>query len=117
MKEKDCVFCKIIAGELPANFEYEDEDVVAFRDIEPSAPTHVLVIPKRHIKSLAESKDADIELLGKIQIIAKKVAEKCNIADGFKVVTNSGAKAGQIVHHIHYHVMGGWKKNPEKYQV
>jgi len=100
------IFSKIIAGELPADVVYEDDKALAFRDIHPVAPTHVLVIPKREIVNIGESVEDDAELLGHLMIVAGRVAKLENLTD-FRVVTNSGAGAGQSVFHLHLHVIGG----------
>lgn len=113
MPDTECIFCKIVAGELPSKKEYEDEDVIAIHDINPAAPVHLLVIPKKHIAKLAEARQEDQNLLGKIQIVAAKVAEKTGISDAFRVATASGKDAGQTIFHIHYHVIGGWGKETE----
>jgi histidine triad (HIT) family protein len=103
-----CLFCKIAKKEIPAKIAYEDDDTLAFHDINPAAPTHVLVIPKRHIVSLAETTDADQALLGKLLAVAKRVADAENrTAEGYRVVLNTGPNAGQSVHHIHVHVIAG----------
>ena len=100
------IFSKIIAREIPADIVYEDERSLAFRDINPVAPTHVLVIPKREIVNVGESSDDDAELLGHLMRVAAKVAKLEELSD-FRVVTNSGAGAGQSVFHLHLHVIGG----------
>ena len=100
------IFAKIIAGEIPADVVYEDERSLAFRDINPVAPTHVLVIPKTEIVNLGESSEDDAELLGHLMRVASEVAKLENLSD-FRVVTNSGAGAGQSVFHLHLHVIGG----------
>ncbi len=100
------IFSKIIAGELPADIVYEDEHALAFRDINPVAPTHVLVIPKREIVNVGESEDGDTEILGHLMRVAARVAELEGLSD-FRVITNSGAGAGQSVFHLHLHVIGG----------
>lgn len=106
----DCLFCKIGAGEIPSNVVYEDDELLAFRDISPKAPTHILIIPKKHVVSLADTTDAEAALLGKIQILARQLAEKEGIAEsGFRVISNSGADSGQEVPHLHYHLVGGRK--------
>ncbi|MFO0592694.1 MAG: histidine triad nucleotide-binding protein [Polyangiaceae bacterium] len=103
-----CLFCKIANKEIPAKIALEDDDLVAFHDINPVAPTHVLVIPKRHIASLADTTDGDEALLGKMLLAAKKVAAKEGIeASGFRTVFNTGANSGQAVFHVHMHVLGG----------
>ena len=106
----DCVFCEIIAGELPSKRHYEDDEILAFDDIHPSAPVHKLIISKKHIEKLADATNEDQNLLGKIQLVAKKLAEENSVSDNFKVVTNNGEKAGQVVKHLHYHMMGGFRK-------
>jgi histidine triad (HIT) family protein len=104
----DCLFCKIIAGDIPAEVVYEDEQVLAFRDIGPQAPTHVLVIPKKHIATLNDLQDSDAELVGRMMLAAKAVAEKEGIAEaGYRTVFNCNAGAGQTVFHIHLHILGG----------
>ena len=104
----DCLFCKIIAGEIPSTKVYEDEDVYAFRDINPQAPTHVLVIPKKHVASLAAADELDDATLAACLRACKKVAEAEGLAEGgFRVVSNCGDNACQSVHHLHFHVLGG----------
>ena len=106
----DCLFCKIAAGEIPCNKVYEDDDVLAFRDIAPKAPTHILIIPKKHIAHLADCTEEDAVLLAKIQLLAKLLADEEGIArSGFRVVSNSGEDSGQDVAHLHYHLLGGKK--------
>jgi histidine triad (HIT) family protein len=102
----DCVFCKIASGEINSKIIFENEDVIAFNDLNPQAPTHILIVPKRHIDSLIKAKEEDIELLGKIQYAAKLIAEKFKI-EHFRLVANNGSKAGQSVFHIHYHFLSG----------
>lgn len=104
---QQCIFCRIAAKEVPAGIVYEDGDIVAFRDLSPQAPTHVLVIPKRHVASLSDMIEADALLLGAMMLVAKKVALEAGLAAGYRVVTNSGPDAGQSVSHIHLHVLGG----------
>lgn len=103
-----CLFCKIVAGEIPSEKVFEDESAYAFRDINPQAPTHVLVIPKKHIASLAEAGEGDEELLGHVLHVAARVArDEGLVAGGYRTVINTGAGAGQSVFHIHAHVLGG----------
>ena len=103
-----CLFCKIVAKEIPAKILFEDDDLLAFHDINPGAPTHVLVIPKRHIVGLADVKPEDDALLGKIVRSAKRVAEETGIHEtGYRTVINTGPHAGQSVFHVHMHVLGG----------
>lgn len=107
MKEvTDCIFCRIVAKELPADVVYEDEQILAFRDIKPVAPVHILVIPKRHIKSLQDAQPADEQLLGALLGVARQVAAEQNLA-GYRVATNIGKDGGQVVGHLHLHVIGG----------
>lgn len=104
----DCLFCKMVAGEIKPSVVYEDDAVLAFRDINPQAPTHVLVIPKRHISTINDLKSEDADLVGRLYLGAKKVAEQDGIAaDGYRTVMNCNAAAGQTVFHIHLHVLGG----------
>ena len=105
---EDCIFCKIAAGEIPAKVVYEDEEVVAFHDMNPEAPTHILVIPKKHISSLAEATDGDQQVLGKLLLTVKDIAAEIFPPDtGYRTVINTGAEAGQSVYHIHAHLLGG----------
>ncbi len=102
------VFDKILAGEIPADVVYEDERALAFRDVSPQAPVHVLVIPKRRVLRVATATDDDTELLGHLLQVCRKVAEKEGIAaSGYRIVTNNGADGGQSVDHLHFHVIGG----------
>lgn len=104
----DCIFCKIINKEIPSEVVFEDEQVVAFKDINPLAPVHLLIIPKKHIESLDEASPEDEGLLGHILIVAQQLAKKSGIAEnGYRVVTNIGEEGGQIVKHLHFHVLGG----------
>ena len=104
----DCIFCKIVAGEIPAAKVYEDERAVAFRDINPQAPTHALVIPRAHVASLNEASEADEALLGHLLLVAARVArEEGHSEGGYRTVINTGAQAGQTVFHVHVHLLGG----------
>ena len=104
----DCLFCKIINGEIPSEKVYEDEFVYAFNDISPTAPVHVLIVPKKHISTINDIEKEDAELIGHIYLAAKKIAKEKKIAeDGYRVVTNCNKNAGQTVFHIHYHLIGG----------
>jgi histidine triad (HIT) family protein len=106
--DPDCLFCKIAAGEIPADIVAQDDHVLAFRDISPKAPTHVLLIPRRHIASAAELTDADAEMLGRLFAVAAQVAREASIAErGYRLVSNVGAGAGQTVPHLHFHLLGG----------
>jgi histidine triad (HIT) family protein len=103
-----CIFCRIAAGEAPADIVLTDDEAVVFRDLHPQAPTHLLVIPRRHVTSLAHAAPEDEALLGRLLALAAEAARRCGIAEGgYRVITNSGAGAGQSVFHIHLHVLGG----------
>ena len=106
----NCLFCKIIKGEIPSTKVYEDDEVLAFRDIEPMAPVHILVIPKKHINSLAEIESQDEILIGKISRVIAKIAKQEGISEsGYRVITNIGEDGGQTVKHLHFHLLGGKK--------
>ena len=108
MNAADCLFCRIAAGEIPADVLFSDELVVAFRDISPKAPTHVLLIPREHIESAAELDDGHAEVLGRLFAAAAQIARDQGVAErGYRLVTNSGAAAGQSVAHLHFHLLGG----------
>lgn len=103
----DCIFCKIIAGEIPSRKVYEDEEVYAFHDIHPFARVHFMIIPKRHIVSLADTVPEDRDILGKILLLAPKLAQEQGLGGGFKTLINTGHGGGQEVFHLHVHVFGG----------
>ena len=104
----DCIFCHIVARTIPATLVYEDDVIVAFDDINPQAPTHTLVIPRKHVTSIAELEDVDVELLGRLMLAGNKIAKLKGIADsGYRFVINTGANGGQTVSHLHLHVLGG----------
>jgi histidine triad (HIT) family protein len=103
----DCLFCKIIAGEIPSKKVYEDEQVYVFEDLKPAAPTHVLIVPKRHLDGLKEAAPADAEIIGYCHIIAAKLGRERNIEDGYRTVLNVGPRSGQSVLHLHLHLLGG----------
>jgi len=112
-QDQNCIFCQIAAGHSPAQMEYQDADVVAFWDIQPSAPTHLLIVPKKHIARLSESVEEDQTLLGKMLYAAKEVARRKGLdADGYRVVLNNGGHAGQVVEHLHMHLLGGADLGP-----
>ena len=105
-----CIFCRMVEGAAPARILFADEEVVAFHDIAPRAPVHVLVIPRRHITSLANTSENDRQILGTLLLAAAEVARRTGIAEtGYRVVTNNGSGAGQSVFHLHLHVLGGRK--------
>ncbi len=103
----DCLFCKICNGEIPSIILFEDEDLLAFRDIDPKAPFHALIVPKKHIESAAALGEEDGALLGKIFALAAKLCAEEGVTNGYRVVTNVGADGGQSVPHLHFHVLGG----------
>jgi len=103
----DCLFCKIVAGDIPSEKLYEDDDVIAFRDVNPQAPLHALVIPRKHVASLDDAEAGDGELLGKILLVARQLAAENGAGGGYRIVNNCGASAGQSVFHIHFHLLGG----------
>lgn len=103
----DCLFCKIIAGEIPSKKVYEDESVFAFYDINPQAPVHILVIPKEHIQSAAQITQENSAVVSHIFEVIAKIAKEQNFGNGFRVVTNCGEHAGQTVGHLHFHILGG----------
>ena len=103
----DCLFCKIVAGEIPSTKVYEDDSVLAFRDIAPQAPTHILVIPKSHIASVAEITEENAALISHIFQVIPQIARQEGLTGGYRVVSNCGPDAGQTVHHLHFHILGG----------
>jgi histidine triad (HIT) family protein len=103
----DCIFCKIIAGKLPSGKVYEDDEVFAFHDIHPVAPVHFMIVPKRHIATLADCTSADAPILGKLMAIIPELARQQGLNDGFRTVINTGRIGRQDVYHLHIHVMGG----------
>jgi histidine triad (HIT) family protein len=105
---ENCIFCSIVAGTIPARMVHSDDDTIAFRDINPQAPTHVLVVPRRHIASVDAIAPGDAELIGKLLMAAAGIARAEGVSDaGYRLVVNNGAAAGQTVDHIHVHVLGG----------
>ncbi len=105
---EECLFCRIVAGKIPSDIVYQDEDFLAFRDIEPQAPKHVIIIPKTHIISLAELTEKQQGLIGRLIILARNLAEKEGIAkSGYRLAINCGAEGGQVVPHLHLHLIGG----------
>lgn len=108
----DCIFCKIIAGHIPAKKIFEDGQAIAFFDIAPAAPTHILLIPKQHITSLAEVTQAQAALLGHLMVQVPKIAQDQGLTDGFRTIINSGRIGGQEVYHLHIHILGGPERLP-----
>ena len=106
----DCIFCKIIAKEIPSEIVYEDEEILAFKDIAPKAPVHIVVIPKKHIEKITEIEKQDEAVIGRIYSAINQIAREQGIAeDGFRVIINCGENGGQEVKHIHFHLLGGTK--------
>ena len=103
----DCIFCKIGRKEIPAKHIYDDAEIFAVEDIHPQAPTHLLISPRKHLVSLNDAEDGDAGMLGRILLVAKRLASERGIGSGYRVVINNGAEAGQSVDHLHVHVLGG----------
>ncbi len=106
MGDPDCIFCKIVAGEIPADKIYEDDQVIAFHDIHPKAKVHILIIPKKHIASLTEMSDTDEAVVGRMARVSKLIAEEQDLK-GYKVLINVNKEGGQVVFHLHMHLLGG----------
>lgn len=106
------IFAKIIAGELPADKVFENERIIAFKDIQPAAPVHILIVPKKEIKDLQSLEPQDFGLIGEIIAVAQELAVKFQIADGYRFLTNNGPSAGQSVFHLHFHLIGGKELGP-----
>ena len=106
-RDPHCLFCRIAAGEIPSERVHEDDEVIAFRDVAPRAPTHILVVPRRHVRDLHALTDADAGLMAKLVAAIRTVADSEGLGTGYRVVTNVGADAGQSVFHLHLHVLGG----------
>jgi histidine triad (HIT) family protein len=107
MNDPNCIFCKIVRGEIPAQKVYEDSDVLAFPDIRPQAPVHVLIVPKAHIATLYDATAAHQTALGKMLAVAGKIAREAGAGDGFRTIINNGRVGHQEVYHVHMHVLGG----------
>lgn len=108
--DPSCLFCRIAAGEIPADILYQDESVVAFRDIAPQAPTHLLLIPRKHVASTLDLAGEDVPLVGQLVTVATRLAKEAGfgtISEGYRLVINTGDAAGQSVHHLHLHLLGG----------
>jgi len=105
----DCIFCRIVKGEIPSKKVYEDDQTYAFEDLDPQAPTHVLIVPKKHIRGLKEAEAADAEVVGQCHLAAAKIARQRGIEDGYRTVLNVGPGSGQSVFHMHVHLLGGRK--------
>ncbi len=103
----DCVFCKIINGEIPSKTVYENDSVLAFHDINPGAPVHVLVVPKQHIRSIDHVDEGNVDAVKEIMLAIPKIANELGLDEGYRVITNIGQHGGQSVHHLHFHILGG----------
>jgi histidine triad (HIT) family protein len=113
---QDCLFCKIIEGTIPSSKVYEDEQVLAFHDIQPQAPKHILIIPKKHFASLNDAGEEDWPVIGQIHKAAQQIAKEQGVADaGYRLLNNCGKDAGQVVFHLHYHLLAGEKLSPLGY--
>ncbi|MGC3963560.1 MAG: histidine triad nucleotide-binding protein [Rhodocyclaceae bacterium] len=108
----DCIFCRIVKGDIPSDKLYEDDELLAFRDIRPLAPVHLLIIPKRHIATLADCSEQDAPLLGKMLAIVPRLAREAGLAEGFRTIINTGRVGGQEVYHLHVHILGGAQPLP-----
>lgn len=105
----DCLFCRIAAGEIPSTKVYEDDKLLAFRDINPQAPVHILIIPKQHFDSVDALDEASAPIVGDIMLVAKKLAKENGLESGYRIITNIGENGGQTVKHLHFHLLGGVK--------
>ena len=109
----DCIFCRIVARQNPADIEYEDDSVLAFKDIYPKAPVHVLIVPKRHIPSIAHMQREDAELMGRCLLAARAIGEAKGFAEkGYRISVNTGPEGGQVVYHVHFHFTAGRQRGP-----
>lgn len=108
---QDCIFCKIVNKEIPAEIIYENEKLIAFKDLNPAAPVHLLIIPKKHIPTLLDISETDIDLFGEIQLVASNIAKEMGLQNGCRLIANCNKDAGQEVYHIHYHLLAGRKFN------
>ena len=109
--EKDCIFCKIVNGEIPTEFLYEDETLVVFRDINPHAPVHILIVPKKHMRSINDLTENDREIISHMIMVGKDIAKKESInSSGYKLLFNVERGGGQVIFHLHLHLIGGWEK-------
>ncbi len=106
---EDCLFCKIVKGEIPSNKVYEDDEILAFKDINPKAPVHILIIPKKHISSANEIEEIDEALIGRMFTVIKKIAKDMDLKNGYRIINNCGEDGGQEVKHLHFHLLGGKK--------
>ena len=110
---ENCIFCDIANAKSPAEIIHEDTIFMVFKDVKPLAPVHLLIVPKEHIASVNELQDKHKEMLGDMILLAKKMAKEQNVSEGYKLAFNTGRKGGQLVDHIHLHLMGGWKEDQD----
>ncbi len=103
-----CIFCQIVAHELPADIVYEDKELAVFKDINPNAPVHLLIVPKQHFESLNSLDEETADITAKMFLTAKRMAEAQGIQSGYRIMINTGREAGQVIRHLHMHLMGGW---------
>ncbi|MBW2249491.1 MAG: histidine triad nucleotide-binding protein [Deltaproteobacteria bacterium] len=109
--QKDCIFCKIVNREIPTEFLYEDDDLVVFKDINPHAPVHILIVPKKHIRSINDLTENDREIISHMIMVGKDIAQKESInSSGYKLLFNVERGGGQVIFHLHLHLIGGWEK-------
>jgi histidine triad (HIT) family protein len=109
--QKDCIFCKIVNGEIPTKFLYEDDTLVVFRDINPHAPVHILIVPKKHIRSINDLTEKDREIISHMIMVGKDIAKKESVnLSGYKLLFNVERGGGQVIFHLHLHLIGGWEK-------
>jgi len=108
---ENCIFCDIASKILPKEFLYEDNELMAFTDIKPLAPVHILIVPKEHIASINSLKESHKNLIGNMFLLAKEMAKDYEISEGYKITFNTGRKGGQLIDHLHLHLMGGWKED------
>ncbi len=107
----DCLFCKIVKGDVPSTFLYEDDDLVVFRDINPAAPVHLLLVPKKHVRSINDIKDEDAAIISKLFFVARQMAKEQEVNEtGYKLLFNVEKGGGQEIFHVHLHLIGGWKR-------
>jgi histidine triad (HIT) family protein len=107
-----CIFCHIVAHELPAEILYEDEELAVFKDINPEAPVHLLIVPRKHIDSINALDEKNVGVVSKMVLAAKRMAEQHGVQSGYRLMMNNGREAGQVVYHLHMHFMGGWGRKP-----
>ena len=109
--EKDCIFCKIVNGEIPTEFLYQDDKLVVFRDINPHAPVHILIVPKKHVRSINDLTENDREIISHMIMVGKDIAKKESVnSSGYKLLFNVERGGGQVIFHLHLHLIGGWEK-------